>query len=241
MGELRRRDGLAIVLDDHRTRPKAAFQQERLEAAGQLGFDRFPIRKHPTHSRQRRRLPGAAQARTPFPAPSFTGGPAPSPSSKHVVLARLGDYELLEEIGRGGMGVIYKARQVHLRRIVAINFKPRQGIVHGLAFSHDGTRLASAHSERVARVWDLGTGREILGFRSHALDFADTSSVIHLWHPTLQKETLRLKLDGMPHVLVDPRNRFLLTRSSEVRIWPTATPEESNQWLAEQAKATRLP
>jgi eukaryotic-like serine/threonine-protein kinase len=90
---------------------------------------------------------------------------------------KLGDYELLGQIAKGGMGIVYKARQVSLNRIVA--FKTiRDGRLSTDAqiarFRNEAHAAAALHHSNIVPVYEFG---EIEGVHFISMEFVDGESL----------------------------------------------------------------
>jgi serine/threonine protein kinase/Tol biopolymer transport system component len=75
-----------------------------------------------------------------------------------------GGYEILEEIGRGGMAVVYRARQISMDRIVAVKVLPRQ-FVHDQTFrarfEREVSIVAKLQHRAIVPVHDYGEVDEL--------------------------------------------------------------------------------
>src|SRR6516162_1003386 len=80
-------------------------------------------------------------------------------------LQQVGDYLILCEIGRGGMGVVYEAEQQALGRRVALKVLPRTSAGDGsaqLRFQREAKAAARMHHTNIVPVFDVGQDGEHL-------------------------------------------------------------------------------
>ncbi len=86
-------------------------------------------------------------------------------------LRQIGDYRILREIGRGGMGVVYEAEQISLGRRVALKVLPRQVAGDRLVqerFRREARAAARLHHTNIVPVFEVGQDEEV---RFYAMQF----------------------------------------------------------------------
>jgi serine/threonine protein kinase/formylglycine-generating enzyme required for sulfatase activity len=85
--------------------------------------------------------------------------PGQQPPAAAAPLQQLGDYQILREVGRGGMGIVYEAQQLSLGRHVAIKVLPSHALLDPRQlgrFQREARAAAKLHHTNIVPVFGVG-------------------------------------------------------------------------------------
>src|SRR5947209_5853702 len=106
---------------------------------------------------------------------------APLRGIREAILPRsLGDFRILREVGRGGMGVVYEAEQISLGRRVALKVLPFAATMdprHLQRFQNEARAAASLEHPHIVPVYGVGCER---GVHYYAMKFIDGQTLAGL-------------------------------------------------------------
>jgi hypothetical protein len=133
---------------------------EKLQASQQFDLDLF-LTQYPDYADQLRRLLPTVQAMADFgrsALPDSISGAALPDRSGHET-GTLGDFRIIREIGRGGMGIVYEAVQVSIGRRVALKVLPFAAVIDARQlqrFKNEVHAAGQLHHPNIVPVYYVG-------------------------------------------------------------------------------------
>jgi serine/threonine protein kinase/WD40 repeat protein/tetratricopeptide (TPR) repeat protein len=115
-------------------------------------------RRYPAHADDiRDMLPAMVLMEKARPARDGSGQRGPAQAA--APFQQLGDYQILREVGRGGMAVVYEAQQLSLGRHVAIKVLPSHALLDArqlVRFQREARSAAKLHHTNIVPVFGVG-------------------------------------------------------------------------------------
>jgi eukaryotic-like serine/threonine-protein kinase len=131
--------------------------------------------KHPEIAEELRRvLPALAMLRTSEPLSNF--------ADPDLESGTLGDFRLIREVGRGGMGIVYEAEQISLCRRVALKVLPFAATMDPRQlqrFRNEAQAAACLHHPNIVPVHGVGVERGVHYYAMQLIEGQTLAEVIH--------------------------------------------------------------
>lgn len=93
----------------------------------------------------------------------------------------IGDFRLIRQIGRGGMGIVYEAQQISLQRRVALKILPFASVLDPRQlqrFKIEAQAAAGLHHPHIVPVHSVGTDRGVHYYAMQYVDGQDLATVL---------------------------------------------------------------
>ena len=146
----------------------------RLKAGEAVDLDAW-LAERPVYADELRRLFPMLRLLAELSRSGEASAPAISPDE--VASGRLGDFRLVREIGKGGMGIVYEAEQISLLRRVALKVLPFAATMdprHLQRFHNEAQAAACLHHTNIVPVFFVGSER---GVHFYAMQYIDGQSL----------------------------------------------------------------
>jgi serine/threonine protein kinase len=110
------------------------------------------------------------------------------PAAPAVPPRRLGEYELLEPLGAGGMGEVYRARHVRLDKVVALKLLPANSLQRKerlTRFLREMKALGSLDHPNLVEAYDAGESGDVVYLAMKLVEGADLGKLVRERGPLL--------------------------------------------------------